>query len=79
MKKTRNWQDSNRGKGRRSGPWDVPTRELLRALNWFGSVSRAAAVLNTTPTLLRDVLEQKGIVKEWVVEAGPEAARGDGD
>jgi len=50
--------------------WDMPTDQLLKALNENGSVVRTAKALKTTSITLSKALERKGLTQEWVVRRG---------
>jgi len=47
--------------------WDMPTDQLLKALNEHGSIVKTAKALKTTPITLSKALDRKNIVQEWVV------------
>ena len=55
------------GDGANRRRWDMPTDQLLKALNENGSVVRTAKALKTTPITLTKALERKNITQEWVV------------
>jgi len=58
------------GDGGNRRRWDMPTDQLLKALNENGSVVKTARAVKTTPITLTKALERKGLTQEWVVRKG---------
>jgi hypothetical protein len=55
------------GEGSNRRRWEMPTDQLLKALNKHRSIVKTATALKTTPITLSKALERKNIVQEWVV------------
>jgi hypothetical protein len=50
--------------------WDMPTDQLLKALNEHRSMVKTAKALKTTPITLAKALTRKNINHVWVVRMG---------
>ena len=58
------------GEGSNRRRWDIPTDQLLKALNENGSMVKTAKALKTTPITLTKAVERKGVSQVWVVRKG---------